>query len=164
MRVISGVVGSLLFSGYAVCAVTQPSPSEARARLGVLVGSWTLSGMEDSYSETCEWYHDSSFVVCNSEEKRPQGVAKSVSILGYSEHSGMYTYYSFDSLGGSRSLNGFQRGEEWVFTGERSIRGEMVRYQVSMKPTPSGFAFREERSANGGPWAVVAQMDFKRRK
>jgi hypothetical protein len=130
----------------------------------VLIGAWTISGQEDSYSEVCEWYHNRSFVVCNSEEKGPQGVSKSVSVLGFSEISGMYTYYSFGSSGGSRTLNGFPKGDEMLFTGERAIRGDMVRYQVSMKPTTSGFSFREVRSTNGAPWVVVAQADYPRRK
>ncbi len=138
--------------------------SDARARLNAIVGGWTISGQEDSYSEICDWYHNRSFVVCNSEERQAQGVSKSVSVLGFSEISGTYTYYSFSSSGSSRSLNGFLRGDEWIFTGERQIRGDVVRYQVSMKPTTSGFAFREERSPNGGPWTVVAEFNYVRKK
>jgi len=157
-------VGALLLMSHALAAVAQVSPSEARARLEVLVGSWTVSGKEESYSEICEWYQNRSFVVCNTEEKRSQGVWKSVSILGFSELSGMYTYYNYNSSGSSRSLNGFVRGDELLFTGEHPVRGDMVRYQVSVKPTSSGLAFREERSTNGAPWVVAAQVDYIRRK
>ena len=138
--------------------------SDARARLNAFVGDWTVAGQEDSYSEICEWYQNRSFVVCNTEEKRAQTVAKSVSVLGFSETSGTYTYYSFGSSGGGRNLTGFLRGDEWIFTGERAIRGEMVRYQVSIKPTTIGLAFREERSTNGGPWMVVAEFNYIRKK
>lgn len=164
MRRMRSLVGTVFLITHAIVAVAQVPPREARARLEVLIGVWTVSGQEESYSEVCEWYHNKSFVVCNSEEKGPQGVSKSVSVLGFSEISGMYTYYNFSSSGGSRALNGFLRGDEMLFTGERPVRGDMVRYQVSMKPTTSGFAFREERSTNGAPWVVAGQVDYIRRK
>ena len=164
MRRMANFVGAMPFITYALVAVAQVPPSESRERLEMFVGSWTIPGQENSYSEICEWYHNRSFIVCNTEEKRPQGVSKSVSVLGFSELSGMYTYYSFGSSGGSRFLNGFLRGDEWLFTGERPVRGDMVRAQVSIKPTTSGFAFREERSTNGAPWIVAAQVDYIRRK
>src|SRR5258706_5451676 len=164
MRGMANFIGAMLAGTHALVALAQVPSSEARARLDALVGSWTVSGQEDSYSEICEWYHNRSFIVCNSEEKRPQGVSKSVSVLGVSDLLGMYTYYNFSSSGGSRYLNGFLRGEEWLFTGERSVRGDMVRYQVSLKPRTSGFAFREETSTNGAPWIVAAQFDYVRRK
>src|SRR5436190_12611161 len=163
MRKLSTFVGTVLTT-HMVFAAAQTPPAEARARLDVIVGAWTISGQEASYSEICEWYHSKSFIVCNSEEKKSQGISKSVSIIGFSDISGMYTYYNYGSSGSSRTLNGFLQGEELLFTGERSVRGNMVRYQVSMKPTISGFAFREERSTNGAPWVVAAQFDYIRRK
>jgi hypothetical protein len=161
---MANIVGAMPFITHVLVAVAQVPPSESRERLEMFVGSWTIPGQENSYSEICEWYHNRSFIVCNTEEKRPQGVSKSVSVLGFSELSGMYTYYSFGSSGGSRLLNGFLRGDEWLFTGERPVRGDMVRSQVSIKPTTSGFAFREERSTNGAPWIVAARVDYIRRK
>jgi hypothetical protein len=163
MRTLPFLVGAMWLA-HAASAAAQTSPAEARARLDVLLGSWTLAGQEDAYSETCEWYPNKSFVVCNSEEKSPQGVSKGVSVIGYSELSGMYTYYNYGSSGGSRMLNGFLRGDEFVFTGERPVRGNMVRYQVSIRPMSSGFAFREERSTNGAPWVTAMQADYIRRK
>src|SRR5687768_3879360 len=82
----------LLASG--LLANGQTLPAESRARLEMFVGSWTVLGQEDSFSETCEWYHNKSFVVCNSEERQPHGMFKGVSILGYSELAGTYTYYN----------------------------------------------------------------------
>ncbi len=163
MRTTGYLLAALLSFTHGIVSAQVP-PGEARARLAVIIGSWTIAGQEASYSEICEWYHNNSFVVCNSEEKAPQGVRKSVSILGFSEISGMYTYYNYGSSGGSRTLNGFLRGDEFLFTGERSVRGDMIRYQVSMKPTDSGFLFREDRSANGAPWVMAAQADYVRRK
>ncbi len=154
----------LLALVHAILAVAQVPPAEARARLEAFVGSWTVLGQEETYSEICEWYHNNSFIVCNTEQRQPKGVSKSVSILGFSELTGSYTYYGFGSSGGSRSLNGFRKGNEWLFTGERTARGDLVRYQVSMKPTTSGFTFLEERSTNGGPWVVAAQFEYVRRK
>lgn len=159
-----GSLGGIVLITHVIIAAAQAPAGEARARLDVLVGTWTVSGQEESYSEICDWYHNKSFVVCNSEEKGTQGVSKSVSVIGFSEISQMYTYYNYGSSGGSRTLNGFVRGDEILFTGERSVRGNMVRYQISMKPTNSGFAFREERSTNGAPWVVAAQVDYIRRK
>ncbi len=163
MRKLGTFVGAVLIT-HMVFAAAQTPPAEARARLDVIVGAWTISGQEESYSEICEWYHSKSFVVCNSEERKSQGISKSVSIIGFSDISGTYTYYNYGSSGGSRTLNGFLQGEEFLFTGERPVRGNMVRYQVSMKPTSSGFAFREERSTNGAPWVVAAQVEYIRRK
>jgi hypothetical protein len=55
------------------------------------------------------------------------------------------------------------KGDELLFTGERLVRGDMVRYQVSMKPVGDAFAFREERSVNGGPWTLAVQAEYVRR-
>jgi hypothetical protein len=162
MARISILVMILAASGFS--ANGQALPEESRARLAMFVGSWTVLGQEDSFSETCGWYHNKSFIVCDSEEKQPRGVLKGVSILGYSELAGTYTYYNYNSTGGSRALIGFANGDEWRFTGERLVRGDVVRYQVLIRPTNSGFAFREERSVNGGAWAAGAEVSYIRRK
>ena len=142
----------------------QTSPAEFRGRLEAFVGSWTVLGQEDTFSEKCEWYHNKSFIVCNSEEKQSQGVFKGVSVLGYSESTGTYTYYNYNSTGGSRALIGFANSDEWRFTGERLVRGDMVRYEVLIKPSRAGLAFSERRSVNGGAWVLAAEVSYVRRK
>ena len=159
---ISISVVTLLTMG--LSANGQTSPAEFRGRLEAFVGSWTVLGQEDTFSEKCEWYHGKSFIVCNSEERKPDGVFKGVSVLGYSELTGTYTYYNYNSTGGSRALIGFAKSDEWRFTGERLVRGDMVRYEVLIKPTPAGFAFRENRSVNGSAWALAAEVAYVRRK
>jgi hypothetical protein len=162
MARISILVVMLLTIG--LSANGQTSAAESRARLEMFVGSWTVLGQEDTFSERCEWYHNKSFIVCNSEERQSHGVFKGVSILGYSELTGTYTYYNYNSTGGSRALIGFTKSDEWRFTGERLVRGDMVRYEVLIKPTHSGFAFREKRSVNGAAWVLAAEVSYVRRK
>jgi len=140
-------------------------PEKARARLGSLVGSWTLEGQEDSFSEICEWYDGQSHVVCTSEEKDGGQLARGVSVLSFSDHTGTYAYYHYGSSGSVRALTGFNVDGTWLFTGERRVRsGDIIRSQVRMQPVEGGFTFKEERSANGGPWKTTAEFKYVRKK
>jgi hypothetical protein len=150
----------------ALCSFVQAEePAKARARLGVIVGSWTIEGMEKAFSETCAWYDGNSHVVCTSEEKEGDRVSRGVSVLSYSEHAGTYAYYHYGSSGFARYLTGFHVDGNWLFTGERrTSSGDTVRSQVRMSPMGEAFGFKEERSTNGGPWQTVAEFKYVRRK
>jgi hypothetical protein len=144
--------------------VQAEEPAKARARLGAIVGSWTIEGMEQAFAETCEWFDRNSHVVCTSEEKGADKVSRAVSILSFSEHSGTYAYYNYGSSGSVRALTGFNVDGNWLFTGERrTASGDTVRSQVRMSPMGEAVAFKEERSTNGGAWQTVAEFKYVRK-
>jgi hypothetical protein len=87
-----GTMGGLLMS-FAVLVATlmlQPAPTpgahppEVEQRLAFLVNDWTIEGSEAGYRETCRWYHQRSFVVCETVDRTQGAPAHSVSILGWS--------------------------------------------------------------------------------
>jgi hypothetical protein len=138
--------------------------ADVEARLGRVVGDWTIEGQHATYRETCVWYADRAFVVCTTTDASDN--SSSQSILGYSKTNGHYTYHNYGSGGTSRSETGFPSGEAGlVFTSERRTSAGLVRSQTVLTPEPDGrLAFRQERSIDGGPWAVAAEFRYIRRE
>jgi hypothetical protein len=138
-------------------------PAEVEARLAFLVHDWTIEGMEGAYRETCEWYHERSFVVCNTTETEDGKVLRSVSILGWSAQSRAYTYHHYSSTGRSRSEVGYPTPEGgMVFLGERQSAAGATQYRSVLRPRSPGpgFHFAQTRSVNGGPWEPSADFQY----
>lgn len=141
----------------ALAAVHAP---EIEARLGWLVGDWTLAGHEATYRETCEWYGDRAFVVCSSSDSGDGSHSRS--ILGYSQADGHFTYHNYGNDGRSRSESGFPAGERGLaFIDQRRTASGWVRSTTTLTPTPDGrIHFRRERSVNGGPWQTTSDFHY----
>ena len=77
----------------------EPPRHEGYAPLEALVGSWTVAGREDTYRETCDWYHGKRHIVCHTESKREDGsTSHSISILSFIPDQG-YVYTGISSNG-----------------------------------------------------------------
>lgn len=63
-------------------------PPEVERQLAFLVADWTIEGYEKNYRETCSWYADRNFVVCETLNQTEASPQRSVSILGWSAADG----------------------------------------------------------------------------
>lgn len=139
-------------------------PGAEHQKLSPIVGKWTVEGMEDSFVEICEWYPGGYFVVCNSESKTKTGIAKGVSVLGYSKEEKLYTYYHYGSTGSSQTLRCNIIDNVFNFFGEETVNGNLTKTKVTMTPQGDNFHFKEEISVNDGPWKTTASFMYVRLK
>ena len=97
------MVRSMLLAAFLVSspAMAGVHPTEVEARLGMLVGDWTVVGRETTYRDTCDWFGDRSFVICITHNSAKNSLDQT--IVGYSREDGHYTYFSFGNSGESNS-------------------------------------------------------------
>jgi hypothetical protein len=154
---------SVLILLVAVSAVAQESPRE---RLQMLEGEWTLEGREDTFRETCSWFHKRSHMVCNSESRKADGTfGRGVTVMSWSEEKQRFLYFHYGSSGRTVAHDLFLRDGVLYGTGERPEGTDLVRFQVRMAPRADGsFDFVEEESKNAGPWTKSAEVHYVRVK
>lgn len=81
--------------------------NKQRAALEFFRGEWTIKGYESTYRESCDWLAGNGFIACHAEDRSETTPSFSMSVFGYSETDGQYTYNGFSSLGTQRSLQGY---------------------------------------------------------
>ena len=152
------LIASLLLAQPAPAGIHPP---EVERQLAFLVNDWTIEGSENAYRETCRWYHQRSFVVCESVDSTEGPAEHSVSIFGWSATSRNYTYHHYAQNGRSRSETCFandQRGLTCL--GERRTDTGLVQSRSHIWPVERGAAFRSERSIDGGPWRETVRLEY----
>jgi hypothetical protein len=153
---------SVVFWVAAVGFAAPLDAAEPRAELGLFQGRWTIEGMEASYTETCEWLPGRAFLKCQAEDRSESEPSHSLSVLGYSERDGHYTYHGFGGSGTARTLQGFLQDGIWRFHGQTGRAPDWRRWQVTITPFEGGFQFREEVSDQSGPWRETARFKYVR--
>lgn len=148
-------------------AAASVHPPEIEARLEMFVGDWTLEGMEQTYRETCEWYHRRSFVVCGTTEIEGGATRHSVSVLGYSGQAKRFSYLHYGDAGTSRTETGYPTADGGlVYLRERTTETGVSHYRSRIIPIAGSRAFRfeQEKSDNGGPWESTAKLKYVLKK
>lgn len=154
---------TFLIVAFSVAAAS--AEENPRDRLAMAVGDWTIEGREKTFREVCEWFHDRSHVVCNSESRGPKGVKKGVTVFSYSDAEGRYSYYHYSSSGVAVAQDIFFQGQTLISTVEHKRGRDVVREQVWLTPQGDGaMEFREQVSTNGGPWEQTALFRYVRVK
>lgn len=145
-------------------AVAGVHPAEVEARLGMLVGDWTVVGREKTYRDKCDWFGDRSFVICITHNSAKNSLDQA--IVGYSKEEGRYTYYSFGNGGESNARIGFPSGARGlVLTTERRQPAGLTRITTLLEPQTDGrLHIREDRSVDGGPWSMTAEIFYIARR
>jgi hypothetical protein len=152
---------SLILLLFAAIAATASAADDPKEKLSRFVGDWTLEGREATFRETCEWFHNRSHVVCNSESKRAAGVGRGVSVFSYSESKKRLVYYHYGSSGVVAEMDVFFVGDVFHATGERRDGADVIREQVRITWLPDGtFDFQEEASTNGGAWKPTVRVHY----
>jgi hypothetical protein len=147
-----------------MCAGGEADAASAdpREKLDFFLGTWTVKGSEATYIEQCEWPSLRSFVVCSSTDTDPRDPGKGISIFGYSPDDQTYTYTGLSSDGSARQLRGWHVDGVWKFTGQADRGPRFRRWQVAIAPTPTGFRFIQETSANGAEWQKSVEVEYVR--
>lgn len=158
-RASAGFAAALLVAASTPC-MAEGGPS--RAALGFFAGTWTIRGHEASYRERCDWLPGAAFLACRSVDRSDEPPSHGLSIFGYLESDGLYTYHGFGGSGSQRNLRGGLQDGVWRFYGDSGRGPEWRRWQVVITPTPGGFSFREEVSDRGGPWRESVALEFLR--
>lgn len=162
-RCVPALAGlAMLASGSAIAGVHPP---DVEARLALFVNNWTIEGLESAYREDCAWYHDRSFVVCNTTEVEDGKTMHSVSVLGWSSRSKTYSYLHYSSTGGSRTETGYPlENGGVVFLGERQTTQGFSQTRSEITPVAGGggpgFHFRQTRAVNGGEWKPTVTFRY----
>lgn len=156
------LTSTLLCTLAALCptALAGTSPRDA---LEFFNDSWTVEGQEAAFVETCEWLPGRGFVACHADDRTEATPSYSMSVFGYSDADGHYTYSGFGGSGTQRVLSGFLNDGVWHFQGQSGRGPNWRRWQVTLTPTARGFHFREEVSDRSGPWREVASFEYLRR-
>jgi hypothetical protein len=146
----------------AAISSTPVAASHPRSQLEFFRGAWTINGNQETYRETCEWLPGGGFMACNAEDRSETPPGFSLSVFGYSEADGDYTYSGFGGSGSLRSLRGSIHDGVWRFHGQSLRAPEWRRWQVTITPTATGFHFREEVSERSGPWRESVALEYLR--
>jgi len=146
-------------------AMAGVHPPEIEQQLSFLAQDWTIEGYEGKYRETCTWYAERSFVVCDSLDETEATPARSVSIFGWSAQTSTFTYHHYAQNGRSRTEPCFanERGG-LTCVGERRTDTGLIQFRSHIWPVPGGAEFRSERSENGGPWSETTSLKYIPRK
>ena len=150
------VAATLVLAAFAAApAAPEPERDPGYAPLDSLIGVWTNAGSEDTFRETCEWYHGRFHVVCHSTRKRDDGTTgHGMSILGFVPGAG-YVYTGIGSKGRYETLaNGtFANGIlEYRSTAVADGKSVVTRIRLG-PPDERGFPFVVDTSTDGGPWS-----------
>lgn len=148
--------------GCTLCFAAMANESP-RAALEFFRGEWTLKGHEKTFVERCDWLPGKGFVACHAEDRSEERPSFSMSVFGFSEADGMYTYTGFSGSGTQRSLRGNLHENVWRFYGQSDRAPNWRRWQVTIRPTADGFHFREEVSDKSGPWRVATEFEYLRK-
>lgn len=159
------LIVALVCVSSAAAAQAGVHPAEVEQRLSFIVNDWTIEGAEATYRETCEWYADRSFVVCNTVDRDGGTPAHSVSILGWSAAAHNYTYHHYGQNGRSRSETCFANEQGGLTClGHRRDGPKLIESRSYIWPVAGGAAFRNERSEDGGPWKETVRLKYVPRK
>lgn len=85
-----------------------------------------------------------------------------MSVFGYADTDGQYTYNGFSGVGAQRVLRGNVDNGLWRFHGQSDRAPNWRRWQVTITPTSTGFLSREEVSDRSGPWRETVALEYVR--
>ena len=127
------------------------------------VGSWTIPGQEDTYLETCAWYHGERHVVCNTEFKRKDGsTGQSMSILSFVPGHG----YVYTGIGSRGRYETHERGtyQDGILEYIDNANGETTRIRIGPFTDRNAIPFVVHTSRNGTDWDLAESFTYVRVK
>lgn len=157
MRLFAAIL--LLTGSYPAHAGAHPEAVERS--LAFLVNDWTIEGLEDRYRETCSWWEDRSFVICETTDATDGNPLRSVSIFGFSATGRHYTYFHYGQSGRSRSETCFPHQPAGLTClGQRQTEVGHIQTRSRIWPVTGGAQFVAERSLNGSDWQETVSLKY----
>ncbi|WP_066554253.1 hypothetical protein [Croceicoccus bisphenolivorans] len=136
-------------------------PEAVENGMAFLVNDWTILGYEGKYRETCRWWHENSFVICETTDDTEDPAQHSVSMFGWSEAGKHYTYYHYGQDGRSRSETCFANAEGGLTClGGRTGEAGLIHTRSRIWPIAGGAQFVAERSVNGSDWGETVRLQY----
>lgn len=154
-----------LLAAFPAQAHAGTHPEEVERTLAFLEEDWTIGGLEQSYRETCAWWGDRSFLICETTDTTEGAPVRSVSIFGWSAAERHYTYFHYGQDGRSRSETCFaDQPAGLVCLGQRKTESGEVRSRSRIGPVDGGALFTAERSVNGADWQETVRLRYVPRR
>lgn len=150
-----------------VLLVALPSHGQDQARhegyqaLDGFVGTWTISGRESTYRETCTWYHGERHIVCNTESKRNDGsIAHSMSILSFVPDHG----YVYTGIGSRGRYETHEKGtfQDGILEYTDYSDGVTTRIRIGPFTDRTIVPFTVHTSKNGTDWQTAESFNYTR--
>jgi hypothetical protein len=158
----------------------RPAPVDSASlpyeRMAFFEGTWELQpgGIPASIAkqagrlETCGWLPGGRHhMICRTYRTAAGGGAtrESMSILSYREEDSTYIQYFAFPGGANLMYHGRLDGDRWVMEMQPSpLLQKNLRFRMIITPVEGGIRFVEERSKEGGPWAVTEDFRYRRVK
>jgi hypothetical protein len=79
-----------------------------RANLNQFVGTWQFAGTPETYSQTCRWIADSTFLACHAENK-----TKDTWLVGWEPNNRRYVWWAVAPSGEVEVFSGMIGGNDW---------------------------------------------------
>jgi hypothetical protein len=131
--------------------------------LSAFVGSWTISGQESTYLETCGWYHGERHIICNTTLKRTDGsTGNSMSILSFIPDQG----YVYAGIGSRGRYETHERGtfKDGLLEYIDRANGESTRIRIGPFSDRQVIPFVVHTSKNGTDWDLAESFNYIRVK
>ena len=152
-----------LFAFAGTSAADEQSRQEGYAPLEHLVGTWTIGGKEDSYRETCGWYHGRKHIVCETRSKRKDGsTTHGMSILSFVPGSGS-VYPGCGSTGRYETYSGGTYSDGASEYVDRKP-AERTRIRIGPFTTKGEVPFAVHTSPDGETWTLADSFVYKAAK
>ena len=128
-----------------------------------LVGSWSITGKESTYLETCDWYHGKRHIICNSESKRKDGsTSHGLSILSFVPEQG-YAYTGIGAGGRYETYRGGTYNDGIIEYVDQSAEG-WTRVRIGPFSDKTRVPFNVHTSKDGAKWDAAESFDYIRVK
>jgi hypothetical protein len=158
---------TLGFSGSAGAQSSQPThkpSSELQKEGDYYVGNWKLSGetktspfgpggQKFESSERLEWLPGGFFLMARSYEGEKWS---GLTIIGYDENKKTFTHTNYSSSGKVEVMEGTEKGETEIWSGNGKVDGKPVRQRLTIKRiSPTLYTFKFEMAPRDGDWSLV---------
>jgi hypothetical protein len=146
----------------------MPKPAPELKRLDYFVGTWTADGEikpgpmgaggKFTGTNRVRWMDGGFFLVTQSEFQGPMGKGSETAYMGYDSSDKLYTYDSFNTLGGADHAKGSLDGDTWTWMSETRIGPQALKGRLTIKMrSASAYDFKYETSPDGVEWSAVLE-------
>jgi hypothetical protein len=146
--------------------MSMPAP-ELR-KLDYFVGTWIAEGEvkpgpmgpggQFRATNRVEWMDGGFFLVTRSEFDGVMGKGAETAYMGYDGNGKVYTYDSFNTLGGADHAKGTLEGDTWTWLSETRMGAQTMKGRLTITMvSASAYNFLYQVSPDGRKWSTVLE-------
>jgi hypothetical protein len=165
--ILAGVTLFLAMAPTVRAQTDTPNPAPELKRLDDFVGTWTaegeikpgpmVAGGKFTGTNRVHWMDGGFFLVTQSEFRGPMGEGAETAYMGYDSSDRMYTYDSFNTLGGADHAKGSLEGDTWTWLSETRMGPQTMGRLTIRMLSASAYDFKYEVSPDGANWSTVLE-------